>query len=70
MILEDYYMTCRELISYLEAYGPNTEISVAIHETNTSQFVDSTSCIIFSECEEGPMIHVDVEAEKFRSHLI
>ena len=64
-------MKIKEMITFLNLFDHEAEIEIEIYETETGAYVDSTAVIAISNVQEalGPVLKIDVEADKFRKLL-
>lgn len=63
-------MKVENLMNLLQSFPSDCEIEIRFFETNTGEYIDSTSAIgIIEENSLIPILSVDIEAEKLRRFL-
>lgn len=63
-------MKAVELIDLLMLYPDDDEIEIEVYETISGHYVDTSADMAIVEDACGPVLRIDVEAEKIRRFLM
>ena len=64
-------MKVKDLIEFLNVFDRDHEVEIAVYETETGNYVDTTAAVTIADIQTalGPVLQLDVEANRFKKDL-